>query len=439
MSSSPLDTYPSPLYFLGIDVGTSGIRTIVIDTNSEIIAEVKTALPSPLRENDAIEQDPNLWWSALQEILIEVGKRVDTSKIQSLCLDGTSGTVLLCDDAGQPISPGLMYNDARAKEYLESIAQQAPADSAVHSATSGLAKLLWLMDQPFARYTKYFCHQADWLNGQLTGQYDISDINNCLKSGYDPLSQSWPDWLESLGVDRHWLPKVVSPGDVIGTLDPDVAAQLGLSPHTMVLAGTTDSTAAFIATGASQPGEAVTSLGSTLVLKIIAEQPVFDREHGVYSQPLGDYWLVGGGSNSGGAVLRHFFSDSQMQSMQQELNIETPTGLDYYPLLQPGERFPYNDPHWLPKMTPRPSDDTVFFQGLLEGLTTIEHKGYRLLEQLGAPYPGTIYTVGGGSVNQPWMQMRKQKLDVSIVIPQHTEAAYGMARLAQQGYEAQHD
>jgi sugar (pentulose or hexulose) kinase len=375
----------------------------------------------------------------LKDVLTELGKRVDPEHIQALCLDGTSGTVLLCDDAGQPLTPGLMYNDARANDYLDAIAQQAPAESAVHSATSGLAKLLWLRDQPYARYTKYFCHQADWLVGQLTRQYDISDINNCLKSGYDPETNNWPDWLEALGVEHDWLPRVVSPGELIGNIDSEVAIQLGLSPQTKVLAGTTDSTAAFMATGASQPGEAVTSLGSTLVMKVIAEQSIFDREHGVYSQPLGDYWLVGGGSNSGGAVLRHFFSDSQMRALEKELRINESTGLDYYPLLQPGERFPYNDPQWPPKMTPRPSDDTVFFQGLLEGLTKIEYEGYRLLEQLGAPYPDKIYTVGGGSVNQSWMQMREQLLDVSILIPAHTAAAYGMARLAQQGYEAQHD
>ena len=151
-----------------------------------------------------------------------------------------------------------------------------------------------------------------------------------------------------------------------------------------------------MATGTHQPGDAVTSLGSTLVVKVITEQPIFDKNHGVYSQPFGDHWLVGGGSNSGGAVLRHYFSNAQMWAMQSQLNIQQNTGLDYYPLLQPGERFPHNDPDWPAKLDPRPEDDVVFFQGILEGLTNIEHDAYRLLEKLGAAYPTKIYTAGGG-------------------------------------------
>lgn len=434
MSSSSLEPRPSNLY-LGIDVGTSGVRAIAIDTTKQIRAESNTTLPAPLKDGNSIEQDPALWWQALQTVLKDIASQVDAQHIQALCLDGTSGTVLVCDQEGQPLSPGLMYNDARGSVYLDQIAQQAPANSAVHSATSGLAKLLWLQAQPYATQTRYFCHQADWLLGNLTGHYDISDSNNSLKSGYDPIHENWPQWLDALGVHRDWLPRVYHPGSVVGHLHDDVALLLGMKSNTKVIAGTTDSTAALMATGALHPGEAVTSLGSTLVLKVIAEQPVFEKRYGIYSQPLGDYWLVGGGSNSGGAVLRHFFTDEQMQSLQNQLNPEQPTGLDYYPLLHHGERFPHNDPQWPAKLSPRPDSDAKFFQGLLEGLTQIEYDGYRLLAELGAPYPKKIYTVGGGSVNECWRHMRQRQLGVSIVIPEHTEAAYGMAQLAKQGSE----
>ena len=428
----------SPL-FVGIDVGTSGIRAIAIDNHQHVCAEVSTELESPIQDGSAIEQDPQLWWSALCDVLKTLVSKVDPQNIKTLCLDGTSGTVLLCNEKGEPLSPALMYNDARATNHLDLIATHAPIESAVHSATSGLAKLLWLQEQSYAKQTHHFCHQADWLVGQLTGQFGISDINNSLKSGYDPVTQQWPAWLDDLNVCRDWLPKVTIPGSVTGNIHPDVATHLGLSEQTQVLSGTTDSTAAIMATGASQPGEAVTSLGSTLVLKIITEDPVFNKDYGVYSQPFGDYWLVGGSSNSGGAVLRHYFDDQTMQTMESELNIAQSTGLDYYPLLQNGERFPHNDPNWPARLEPRPEDDAVFFQGILEGLTSIEQQAYRRLEKLGAPYPKKIYTAGGGSVNQAWMQMREQQLGVSIVIPENTEAAYGMALLAQQGFEAKHD
>jgi len=428
----------SPL-FVGIDVGTSGIRAIAIDDLQHVCAVVNTELEFPLQEGSAIEQDPQLWWSAICDVLTTLVSKVNPQNIKALCLDGTSGTVLLSNEKGEPLSPALMYNDARAKNYLELMAKHAPIESAVHSATSGLAKLLWLQEQSYAKQTHHFCHQADWLVGKFTGQFGVSDINNSLKSGYDPVTQQWPAWLDNLNVSRDWLPRVTAPGTIVGCIKKNIASQFGLSSQVSVISGTTDSTAAIMATGASQPGEAVTSLGSTLVLKIISEHPIFNKDYGVYSQPFGDHWLVGGSSNSGGAVLRHYFDDQKMQAMESELNIAQSTGLDYYPLLQNGERFPHNDPDWPARLEPRPDDDVVFFQGILEGFTRIEHEAYRLLEKLGAPYPKKIYTAGGGSVNQAWMQMREQQLGVSIVVPENTEAAYGMALLAQQGFEAKDD
>lgn len=424
----------SPL-FIGIDVGTSGIRAIAMDAHYQVCAEATTTLPTPIQNNSVIEQDPELWWSALTTVLESLTTKVDPQHIKALSLDGTSGTVLLCDAKGEPLSPGLMYNDARAIEYLDNIEQHAPVDSAVHSATSGLAKLLWLKNQSYAEHCDYFCHQADWLVGKLTGHYGHSDINNSLKSGYDAINKLWPQWLDDLNIDRDWLPQVHTPGNLVGVIDMDIAKQLGLPATLKIYSGTTDSTAAIIATGACEPGEAITSLGSTLVLKIITEQPVFNRDYGIYSQPFGDFWLAGGSSNSGGAVLRHYFTDAQMQAMEAELNYQQSTELNYYPLLQDGERFPHNDPSWPARLEPRPENNALFFQGILEGLTNIEHDGYRLLEVLGAPYPERVYTVGGGSVNITWMHMRQQYLGASIVIPEHTEAAYGMALLAKQGFE----
>ena len=87
------------------------------------------------------------------------------------------------------------------------------------------------------------------------------------------------------------------------------------------------------------------------------------KNHPLNLLAAGDVWLVGGASNSGGAVLRKFFTDEQMRRMTPLLNPSQPTGLAYYPLPAMGERFPENDPQKQPRMEPRPSDDVVFFQG----------------------------------------------------------------------------
>jgi sugar (pentulose or hexulose) kinase len=236
--------------------------------------------------------------------------------------------------------------------------------------------------------------------------------------------------MERLELPEGLLPRVLHPGTQLGPLRPELAARWGLPQETLICAGTTDSTAAFIASGAREPGEAVTSLGSTLVLKVISDEPVFAPEFGVYSQPLGNHWLVGGSSNSGGAVLRHFFSDSEMARLSEALQPDRPSGLDYYPLNAPGERFPRNDPGLPPRLEPRPADDARFFQGLLEGITRIEKEGYDRLAELGAPYPVSVRSNGGGAANAAWTQIRGALLGVPMLPAREEQACYGSALLA---------
>jgi sugar (pentulose or hexulose) kinase len=415
--------------FLGIDFGTSGCRSCVIDTAGEIQAGTRTALPAPERNGSAVEQDPALWWSALAENLDALATQVPMAAIEAIGLDGTSSTLLCCDAAGIPLAPALMYNDARATAAARQIAASAPQDSAAHGPSSSLAKLLWQRGTRAGKAATHALHQADWLLGRLSGRYGISDENNALKLGYDIVNRCWPDWLAALDIPQALLPDVVPAGQAIGTPDAAACARWGFTPQTCIVSGTTDSTASFIATGA-QPGEAVTSLGSTLVLKVLADRPVFEPAYGVYSHRLGDRWLVGGASNSGGAVLKQYFSDADIARLTTQLQPDTPTGLDYYPLVSPGERFPVNDPRLAPRLAPRPADDAVFFQGILEGIARIELEGYRRLAALGTPWPERILTTGGGAANRGWCRLRAALLGVPVVAASHQAAAYGSALLA---------
>jgi sugar (pentulose or hexulose) kinase len=170
-----------------------------------------------------------------------------------------------------------------------------------------------------------------------------------------------------------------------------------------------------------------------LVLKVLADEPVFEPNYGVYSQPINGKWLVGGASNTGGAVLLKFFDQEQLDAMTKELKPAVNTNLDYYPLFSKGERFPINDPELQSRTTPRPEDDVKFFQGLLEGIASIEQQGYDRLAALGAPFPTKIYSTGGGTKNEAWNMIRSFLLNVPIEISEHTEAAYGSALLALNG------
>ncbi|KJC40477.1 carbohydrate kinase [Bradyrhizobium sp. LTSP885] len=419
--------------FLGIDVGTGGVRACTIDAQAGIRGFASTALPAPRVDGNAIDQTPELWWQATVDTIGKLGKTVDLGEITRIVVDGTSGTLLLTDAAGRPCTPGLMYNDARATHQAARVAAIAPAESGAHGASSALAKLLYLLDHGSSGDISHAVHQADWIAGRLAGRYGISDENNALKLGYDPVARSWPAWLDQLGVRRDLLPQVLVPGTPFAEIDPALARTLGLPPSAQIAAGTTDGVAAFIATRADQPGDAVTSLGTTLVVKQLATQPIFAADQGVYSHRLGDRWLAGGASNSGGAALLMHFTADEMERLTPQVEPDQPTGLDYYPLPKPGERFPIADPALAARITPRPAEDHRFFQGLLEGIASVEALAYRQLAGLGAPRLRRVIGIGGGAKNEAWTRIRHRTLGVPVTVAEQTEASYGAALLALNG------
>jgi D-ribulokinase len=419
-------------FYLGIDFGTSGARAIVINTAGDIKAEVEYPFENT-SDKGMTSRAPTAarWEKGLFTLIEQIPKEI-RGEIKAIAINGTSSTILLCDATGQPIAEPLMYNDGRGVEVMDKLRTIAPPNHTVVSATSSLAKLLWLIQNlKLKTQNSYFLHQADWLAFQLHGQLGITDYHNALKLGYDVENFCYPNWLENLQLAIH-LPKVVAPGTPIAEVLPDVASKLDLPKNCIVCAGTTDSIAAFLASGAKSPGEAVTSLGSTLVLKLLSRTRVDDAQYGIYSHRLGDLWLVGGASNTGGAVLRHFFSDAELENLSCRIDAERESPLEYYPLLKVGDRFPINDPHLAPKLEPRPADAVEFLHGLLESIARIEARGYSLLQQLGATALTCVYTAGGGAKNLTWKTIRTRHLKMPILPPRHTAAAYGTALLAMQ-------
>ena len=418
--------------FIGIDIGTSACRACAVDPQAAIVAESRSALPPAERTPQGVQQDPAVWWEALLASLDALCRKIAAPQIRRMAVAGTSGTLLLCRPDGRPLTPALMYNDARAVAAAGLIEQYAPPESPARGASSSLAKCLYLAAGDAAS-DWLALHQADWLTGGLSGHYGCSDENNALKLGYDPERRRWSTWLTGLPLELRRLPRVLPPGRRTGTLRSSLARRWGCGPGVGIVAGTTDSTASFIAAGAEQVGTAVSVLGSTLVLKILSDHPVAVARYGIYSHRLGERWLVGGASNAGGAVLQSLFGGCDIKRFTRLLNPAVTTGLDYYPLPAKGERFPLQDPQLEPRLQPRPASDALFFQGILEGLAAIEERGYRLLSELGAPYPSRVLTVGGGASNRGWQQLRAQRLRVPVSRALHQEAAYGAALLALRG------
>jgi sugar (pentulose or hexulose) kinase len=410
-------------FYLGIDFGTSGARGMVIDE----VGIMQQRVIYPFEMSPRVDLG-NIWQMALFSLLEQISGEL-RREIRAIAINGTSSTVLLCDAVGNPVDAPLLYNDGRGAVVMDRLKSAAPPNHTVLSTTSSLAKLLWMSQQAFFTQAKYFLHQADWLAFLLHGQLGISDYHNALKLGYDVETLQYPQWLDQLQISIH-LPKVVTPGSAIAELRPEIAAKYNFPKDCLVCAGTTDSIAAFLASGAESPGEAVTSVGSTLVLKLLSRTRVEDVRYGIYSHRLGDLWLTGGASNTGGAVLRQFFTNTELESLSQEIDTSQASALDYYPLLKPGERFPINDPNLQPRLEPRPDNPVEFLHGLLESIARIETRGYELLQELGADKLTRVYTAGGGAANDTWTTIRGRYLQVPVMRSMNTEAAYGTALLA---------
>ena len=153
--------------FLGIDIGTGGVRACIVDSEGDIKGMASAALPPPRQDGDAIDQDPELWWQATVAAVLKLGRTVSLDHVERIAVDGTSGTLLLIDADGVPCSPGLMYNDARAASEAARIKEVAPAESGAHGRSSALAKLLHLLHQGNINGARHAVHQADWIAGRL--------------------------------------------------------------------------------------------------------------------------------------------------------------------------------------------------------------------------------------------------------------------------------
>ena len=417
---------------LGIDLGTSGVRSAVLDPGGRVLCSARgTYGPDP---ND--RRDPEKWWAAvcacLDAQLVALQKAGHRAgDITRMGVDGTSGSLVLTDNALVPVTRALMYDDGGFAPEAALIARVAPQPHIAQGPGSALARALRLIAEDRSGLAVHLLHQADFIAARLMGQGGRTDYNNALKTGFDPARAAWPDWMADLPLPAQLLPVAYAPGAVMAPVCKSVAQRFGFAQSAMVHAGTTDSIAAFLAAAAPTPGAAVTSLGTTLVVKLFATTRIDAPEMGLYAHRLGQGWLLGGASNTGGGVLTHFFSDAELVALSARIDPARPSTLDYYPLLKPGERFPINDPMLPPRLTPRPKDDAEFLHGLLESIARIEKRAYDQLVARGAAFPDCVTTAGGGAQNEVWSAIRARVLGVAVTRATSPEASVGTARLVQ--------
>ncbi|MDX8350227.1 FGGY-family carbohydrate kinase [Cognatiyoonia sp. IB215446] len=414
---------------VGIDLGTSGVRSAVVDAAGKPLSFARSSYGGP---EDS--RDPACWWQAVTQCMrAQISALEDNdispTDIRSIAVDGTSGTLVLVDKTHNPVTHALMYSDGGFDAEASKISRHAPDPHITRGSASALARAMYLVAKDGDGRAAHLLHQADFIAAKLRGTGAVSDVNNALKTGCDPAQATWPDWIGAL-LPVQLLPDLVSPGTEVGPVSSQVSDEFGLPRQTMIHAGTTDSIAAFLAATPPKPGAAVTSIGTTLAIKLFSHKRIDAPEMGLYAHRLGEGWLVGGASNTGGGVLRAHFSDAKLVTLSAQIDPTQSSGLDYYPLLKPGERFPINDPCLPPRLTPRPANDAAFLHGIFDGIARIEHQAYTLLKEHGAEWPQLILTAGGASRNPVLTQIRERVLKLPVEAAAEVEAAVGTAKLA---------
>jgi sugar (pentulose or hexulose) kinase len=418
----------SPVW-IGLDVGTQSARAMAVAADGTVLGRGQVALRSS-REGGRHEQDPREWWEAIAAASRAALRGVAPERVRGVATCATSGTVLLVDRRGAPITPGLMYDDARASKQAARLGAQS---GLAISPSWGLPKLLWMLDAwPELATGGRVAHQADVITRGLVGAAVPSDSSHALKTGYDQEREAWPhDALAAEGVPEAMLPDVVRSGTRLGGVCAGAAEQTQIPEGTPVIAGMTDGCAAQFAAGALSEGDWNSVLGTTLVLKGRSARLIEDPGGVLYCHRAPDgAWLPGGASSTGAGVLTAHFGGRDLDDLGRRAQAFEDTSVLAYPLVSRGERFPFAAPAAEAFVLGEPRDEAELFAALLQGVGFVERLCFDYVDSLGAPTGGELTLTGGGTRSRYWCQLRADVLGRPVRLVEQSEAAFGMAVLA---------
>ena len=421
--------------YLGIDLGTQSVRVLAVTEDGAVVQAATQPLAST-RDGARHEQAPEQWWRAValccRAVMAGLG---DSTEVRGLAVDATSGTVLLMDEQLRALTPGLMYDDGRARAEAELVND---AGSALWSELSyrmqpswALPKLLWLARNTEVPRGARLAHQNDFVNARLAGRRLAADTSNSLKTGYDLVRMRWPaEVLEKLGLALDLFPEVVLPGKRIGEVCAIAAAETGVPAGTPIHAGMTDGCAAQIASGATTEGSWNSVIGTTLVMKGVTRELLHDPLGVVYSHRSADgMWLPGGASSTGAGVIAKEFAAENLDRLNAAAERAGPTLLVAYPLAGEGERYPFHAPEARGFMLGDAETEEERYAAVLQGIAFVERLAFDALRGLGASTSGSFTVSGGATKSGALNRIRADVLGREIAVPRVTECAFGMAML----------
>ena len=397
--------------FIGIDIATSNLRAVAIDITGTPVARASEPIAPVIKGNDkSATQDSKSWIKSVDKVLTQLCKELGEKGLtpQSLLISATSGTFVLCNKDGAPIADAIMYNDGRANDPLARAAkviESSNKSGPVYFANTPEFVIAHLSDQPLSHLP--------------------TDTSHGLKMGVDFESKDYLATTKEIASSLNiTLPKLVLPGTKIATISNQIAAKLGIPPIP-IYAGMTDGCTAQIAAGGATGS--VTSLGTTMVIKVVADTNI--SGDGFYSHLLpSNRYLLGGASNIGGVSYQKYAND--IESFNNKAAQISSANFITYPLTVTGERFPIKSSTITNLISAKPDSDVMNFRGILEGIAFTERYAYDLLQKAGAKLSQTIYTTGGGGKSKVLSQIRANILNRPVAITNTTGSDMGAAFLS---------
>ncbi|TWT70299.1 xylulokinase [Crateriforma conspicua] len=448
-------------FYLGIDVGTSGTKTLLVDEAGNVVAESDASYPLEQPRPGWTQQDPDDWWKATVKTVRAVIKKgkVDASDVKAIGLSGQMHGSVFLDKDDNVIRPALLWNDQRTAAECDEITESAGGRSALikmvaNPALTGFQapKILWMRNNEkrnFAKLAKVLLPK-DEIRRRLIGDYvtEVSDASGTLL--LDVVRRNWSKkLLGKLDLDPDLLPRVVESEEVTGQLTSEAAKALGLTTDCKVIGGAGDCAAGAVGNGVVKKGVLSTSIGTSGVMFVHSDEPQYDaagRLHTFCHAVRGKWHMMGVNLTSGGSL--QWWVESVIQGLagvsgkdvykavtEEAKKIDPGSeGLVFLPYLN-GERTPHADPDVRGSFVGLGMNHNrgAMTRAVMEGITFALRDSLDIIESLDVPVR-QIRVSGGGSKNPFWRQMQADVFGRKVTTLKVEQGpAYGVALLAMVG------
>ena len=435
------------MLYVGIDLGTSAVKLLLMDGTGKIQKIVSKEYPLYFPHPGWSEQNPEDWYEKSMEGLKELLSGCDKSQVAGISFGGQMHGLVILDKDDQVIRPAILWNDGRTGEETDYLNQVIGKDKlSAYTANIAFAgftapKILWVKKhepENFARIEKLMLPK-DYLAYRLSGTFctDVSDASGMLL--FDVEHKRWSkEMMEICGVKESQLAQIFESYEAVGTLKPELAAELGLSENVKIAAGAGDNAAAAVGTGTVGDGACNISLGTSGTIFISSEKFGVDEHNALHSfaHADGHYHLMG--CMLSAASCNKWWMDEILRTRdysgeQKDIDVKElgKNHVFFLPYLM-GERSPHNDPNVRGTFIGMSMDTTreELTQAVLEGVVFGLRDSFEVAKSLGIQIDRTKIC-GGGAKSPLWRQMVADILNVKVDIPESEEGpAMGGAMLA---------